>query len=118
MIAIGDDSVEFEIARTPDEIARGLRYRECGLTGMALVPAVPQELLVDTCAVRTPLDIAIVAEARVVASFTDVEPCMQTGCRDCPIYGEGIVADAVLEWPSGAAEVEDGASVAGLPRPE
>lgn len=116
-IAVGDSLLEVELATTVDQRERGLRHRSCGQPAMALVLSTPGELPVWQCDVPIELDLLFVRAGRVVDVFVAAPPCPGP-CSMCPLYGEGVEIDAVIEVATGVLQpqqLELGVRVEGLP---
>ncbi|MFM7426708.1 MAG: DUF192 domain-containing protein [Elainella sp.] len=99
---IADQTIQLEVARTPEEQSRGLMYR----------PALPDDrgMLFPFEAARPlrfwmlntpqPLDMVFLLNDEVKAVIADVPPCAS---RPCPTYGPGVDVNQVIELRSGRA---------------
>ncbi|HAZ44133.1 MAG TPA: hypothetical protein DCZ55_06535 [Cyanobacteria bacterium UBA11371] len=96
-----NQSIELEIARNPQQQARGLMNRTT-LNGKGMLFPVrpPRVVQVWMKNVKVPLDIVFVSQGRVVAIASSVSPCDQ---QICLIYKPPIPVNAVVELPSGTA---------------
>lgn len=117
-----DDEVEVTIAGTAlwAELAdeqvereRGWRHRLCDREGILLVPDTRGPLPVFGCQLALPIDVAFVSDDAVVLTER-LEPCPEP-CSQCPLVGEGVEVDGVLEVPTGAWDLSVGTEVLGVP---
>ena len=113
-LVVGDTRVEAELADEVVERERGWMHRVCGREALLLVPDAPGELPVWGCGLVEPVDLFWIRDGEVVARDLDLEPCVEP-CTGCPIVGEGLVIDAVLESPAGTLTAVTGARVSGWP---
>ena len=102
-VEIGGELIKLEVARTPEEQAMGLMYREelAANRGMLFPlepPRIPRFWMKN---VEIPLDMIFISEGEVRAIAQDVPPCRET---PCPTYGPDTVIDKVLELRGGRAE--------------
>ena len=111
-LQVGDEAVEAELADEPTERERGWMHRACEREGLLLVSDEPGELPVWGCELVAPIDVHWVRDGVVVELAAGLEPC-PAPCDGCPIAGEGLVVDAVLETPTGALRAAVGARVSG-----
>jgi uncharacterized membrane protein (UPF0127 family) len=100
---VGSATILLEVARTPQERARGLMFRPTlpDDRGM-LFPADPSRpIRMWMKNVPVPLDLIFICEGRVVALAEQVPPCVEASC---PSYGPFKRAvDQVLELRAGRA---------------
>jgi uncharacterized membrane protein (UPF0127 family) len=100
---VGSETILLEVARTPQERARGLMFRPAlpDDRGM-LFPADPSHpIRMWMKNVPVPLDLVFLHEGRVVAMAEQVPPCLEASC---PSYGPFKRAvDQVLELRAGRA---------------
>jgi uncharacterized membrane protein (UPF0127 family) len=110
-ITIGAAQLEAELADDPSERERGWMHRVCEREAILLVPDAPgSELPVWGCALPEAVDAYFIA-AGEVAAIERLDPCPEP-CGSCPLTGEQLLVDAVLEVPPGALpDVELGAPV-------
>lgn len=113
-LVVGDARVEAELADEAVERERGWMHRVCGREALLLVPDAPRELPVWGCGLVEPVDLHWIRDGEVVARDLDLEPCAEP-CTGCPIVGEGLVIDAVLETSAGTLTAAAGARVSGWP---
>lgn len=100
-VIAGDRSLSVEVADSGEELTRGLQHRRCDFSGLLLVNPHPGSALpIWCCEVVQPLDLAFVRDGVVVEVAEDVAPCAAP-CDRCPIFGEGVGVDAVLETQAG-----------------
>ncbi|QDZ38788.1 DUF192 domain-containing protein [Euhalothece natronophila Z-M001] len=102
-VEIGGELIKLEVARTPEEQAMGLMYREelAANRGMLFPlepPRIPRFWMKN---VEIPLDMIFISEGEVRAIAQDVPPCRET---PCPTYGPDTIIDKVLELRGGRAE--------------
>ena len=87
-----------ELADDAVERDRGWRHRLCDREALLLVPdQAPEALGIWGCALSEPLDAVFIAEGEVIA-VERIEPCPEP-CSSCPIVGQALEVDAVLELP-------------------
>ncbi len=119
-IEAAGESIELsaEVARSQTERERGWKHRQCDMQGLALALEAPGESPVWMCGLSTALDVLFVRDGELVAIERAAPPCEEP-CAACPVYGEGVTVDFVLELPHGQYPEEVlvvGASVSGLDR--
>lgn len=102
----GDRTLELEVARTPEQQAIGLMFREqlSDDRGMLFPFNPPRPVRFWMKNVRINLDMIFMYEGEVVGLAADVPPCETVASR-CPTYGpgDGVLVDAVLELRGGRA---------------
>lgn len=113
-VQIGDETVEAEVADEPVERERGWRHRRCGREGLLLMPDQQDELPIWGCELVAPVDLHLIRDSMVVEIVRELQPC-DLPCISCPVVGEGVMVDAVLETPAGSLSAEPGDPVDGLP---
>lgn len=113
-LELGDEVLEAELADEPHERERGWMHRRCDREALLLVPERPSALPIWGCALVEPLDLHLIRDGVVVEVVRDLEPCSRP-CGRCPVVGESIAVDAVLETPAGGLKAEAGTRVLGLP---
>ncbi|GAB4217287.1 MAG: hypothetical protein OHK0012_21320 [Synechococcales cyanobacterium] len=103
-VVINGQTIDLEVARTPEEQAQGLMYRTQLPANQGMVfpfdpPQPTQFWMWQTC---LNLDIIFVAQERVVHVAADVPPCRQ---QPCPVYGPPPqqLVDYVVEIQGGLA---------------
>lgn len=105
-VSVGDRRLELEVARTPQQQAMGLMYREFlpDDRGMLFPFNPPRPVSFWMKNVRINLDMIFLLEGEVVGLAVDVPPCNTVASR-CPTYGpgDGVPVDAVLELRGGRA---------------
>lgn len=105
-VSVGDRHLELEVARTPQQQAMGLMYREelPDDRGMLFPFNPPRPVNFWMKNVRINLDMIFLFEGEVVGLAADVPPCDTVASR-CPTYGPrgGVPVDAVLELRGGRA---------------
>ena len=112
-LTIGGEDLEAELADEQVERERGWRHRQCDREGILLVPDERGPLAVYGCQLVLPIDVAFVRDGEVVASER-LEPCPEP-CSQCPLVGEGVEVDAVLEVPVGVWDLGVGVEISGVP---
>ncbi|MFP4132633.1 MAG: DUF192 domain-containing protein [Halothece sp.] len=102
-VEISGEIIELEVARTPEEQAMGLMYREklAANRGMLFPLEPPREPQFWMKNVEITLDMIFLHEGEVRAIAPDVPPCNET---PCPTYGPDTIIDQVIELRSGRAE--------------
>ena len=103
-VEMGSRTIDLEVARTPEEQATGLMFRESLADDRGMLfpidPPRPASFWMKNVAI--PLDMLFIAEREVVAIESNVPPCLE---EPCPTYGpEGMPVDAVIEVRGGLAE--------------
>lgn len=112
-VALGPIALNAELADEPQERERGWRFRLCDLGAIALLPETESAMPITLCDVPVSLDLAFVRDGVVIALERDLAPCTAR-CSQCPVYGAGIVVDAVIEAPArtmGAVSIGDPAAI-------
>lgn len=112
-LSIDGVALSVELADEAVERERGWRHRTCDLTGILLVPDEPGPLPIFGCELAVAIDVAFVRDGSIVESDR-LEPCAPP-CGACPLLGEGIEVDAVLEVPIATWDLSPGVSVEGIP---
>ncbi|MBP0000960.1 MAG: DUF192 domain-containing protein [Cyanobacteria bacterium SID2] len=108
---VGDRWIALEVARTPQQQAQGLMYRDSidDDRGMLFPFEPPQPVQFWMKNVRIDLDMIFLYEGEVVGIAENVPPCRTARC---PTYspGAGVLVDNVIELRGGRAS-ELGVSV-------
>lgn len=101
---VGDRQIDLEVARTPQQQAMGLMYRDRldDDRGMLFPFDAPQPVRFWMKNVRIPLDMIFLRGREVVGISADVPPC-QSPARLCPTYspGDDVLVDRVIELRGG-----------------
>lgn len=102
-VELAGELIKLEVARTPQEQAMGLMYREELAPNRGMLfpldpPRMPSFWMKN---VEIPLDMIFVRDGKVSAIARDVLPCEKT---PCPTYGPDIVIDQVIELQGGRAK--------------
>jgi uncharacterized protein len=102
-MTVGNQVIQLEVAKTPDQQAIGLMNRKelAGDRGMVFLfsPARPVSFWMKNTLI--PLDMVFVHKGKVVAISKDVPPCK---ADPCPTYGPGqSLVDQVIELRAGRA---------------
>lgn len=99
---IGDQLIQLEVARTPQEQAQGLMYRPTlpDDQGMLFPFPVPRPLRFWMMNTPEPLDMVFMLNGEVKAVI-NAPPCTT---RPCPTYGPGTDVNQVIELRSGRAK--------------
>lgn len=113
-LTLGGRTIEAELADEPTERDRGWMHRRCDREALLLVPDARGELPIWGCGLTSAVDLHSLRDDTVVDIIDDLAPC-EGPCGGCPVVGEGVIVDAMLETPAGTLEVQVGASVEGLP---
>lgn len=102
---IGDQIIQFEVARTADEKAKGLMYRPPlpDDRGMLFLFDPPRPVRFWMKNTPSPLDMIFLHDGEVQAIIANVPPCE---ADPCPTYGPDrpTLIDQVIELRSGRAE--------------
>lgn len=101
-VQLGDRTIDLEVARTPQQQALGLMFRDelPDDRGMLFPFDPPESVNFWMKNVHIPLDMVFVYDGEVVGLAEEVPPCRQVRC---PTYspGEGILVDYVIELRGG-----------------
>ena len=100
---IGGETIQLEVAKTPEQQAIGLMFREslADNRGMLFPLGVERNARFWMKNVPISLDIIFLNGDRVVEIAANVPPCLTT---PCPVYGPEVLVDRVLELRGGRAE--------------
>ncbi len=111
---VGDKKIELEVAKKPQELAHGLKFRSSlpQNRGMLFEIAKPQKVRFWMKDVRIPLDIIFIQPNGVVNTVTaNSPPCPK---EPCPLYYSTTPVNRVLELNAGAAQqlgIEPGTTI-------
>lgn len=102
-VEIEGETIELEVAKTPQQQAIGLMYREeipvnRGMLFPMEPPRVPRFWMKN---VVVPLDMIFIREGEVAAIAHQVPPCEED---PCPTYSPKMIIDQVLELRGGRAK--------------
>lgn len=100
---INDQTIQLEVATTPQQQARGLMFRTSlePDRGMLFLFQPPRRTSFWMKNTLIPLDMIFLNQGKVVDIIANVPPCEDD---PCPTYGPGdILVDSVLELPAGRA---------------
>lgn len=104
-VKLGTQTVSLEVARTPEEQAIGLMFREALADdrGMLFLVDPPRPVTLWMKNVEFPLDMLFLAEGEIVAIEANIPPCTKE--TSCPTYGpKELLVDTVIEVRGGLAE--------------
>ncbi len=103
---ISQETIELEVARTPQQQALGLMFRESlpADRGMLFTFSEPQIARFWMKNVVISLDMIFLYQGEVKAIEANVPPC---NVDPCPVYGPNVLVDQVLELPGGRAKELD-----------
>ena len=115
---IGQEEIQLEVARTPEEQAIGLMYRESLADNRGMLFPFQQERYARFWMKNVPiaLDIIFLNGDRIIDIAANVPGC---NTEPCPIYGPEALVDRVIELRGGKAaelgiEINDTISVHSL----
>ncbi len=102
-VEIGDRILGLEVAKTVEQQAMGLMYRNtlADDRGMLFEFNPPQPVRFWMKNVAIPLDMIFIKDGKVKAIAAAVPPCNST---PCPTYGPGTLIDRVIEVRGGRAK--------------
>ncbi len=110
---IGSQTIELEVAHTPEEQALGLMFRSSlpDQRGMLFPfqPPRPVSFWMKNC--QLPLDMIFIRQGKVVAIAHNAPPC---NSAECPVYKSGQPVDQVIELRGGRAaelQLQEGDSI-------
>ncbi|HEY9802178.1 MAG TPA: DUF192 domain-containing protein [Leptolyngbyaceae cyanobacterium] len=107
ILTTGDRSFKLEVASTPLQLEKGLKFRSSLSSDRGMLFNLGGEIHnvpFWMYKVNFPLDIFYLKDGVVTTAVYNAEPCHK---RPCTIY-QGRVANFVLELPSGAANIKVG----------
>ncbi|MEL6385117.1 MAG: DUF192 domain-containing protein [Cyanobacteria bacterium J06626_18] len=95
-------TIELEVARTAEEQATGLMFREelPAYRGMLFELPRPRSQILWTKDVNFPIDAVFLRDGRVQVVIAELMPCPN---EPCPVYGSSEPVDQVLELRGGRA---------------
>lgn len=94
-----------ELADEQVERERGWRARTCDLEALLMLQDSAAPLGIWGCGLREPIAVAFVRDHVVVGVIDELVPC-DAPCLSCPIIGDDLVVDAVLELGPGQLKPE------------
>ncbi|MCW6035754.1 DUF192 domain-containing protein [Spirulina subsalsa FACHB-351] len=99
---LGGQDIELEVARTPQEQAIGLMFRDemPDNRGMLFIFSSAQRVNFWMKNVSIPLDMLFLRDGTIQAIARNVPPCLQA---PCPTYGPNLDIDQVIELRGGRA---------------
>lgn len=102
-LAMQARKIELEVARTPEQVAAGLRSRSSLPLdrGMLFVVSKPKPVKLWMKDVLVPLDIIFIRNGMVASLVENAPPCPRW--KSCPIYDSVKPVSYVLELPAGSA---------------
>jgi uncharacterized membrane protein (UPF0127 family) len=100
---MGDRLIELEVAKTPQQQALGLMYRQSlpANRGMLFLFDNPQMVRFWMKNVSIDLDLIFLSQGEIQAIASNVPPCQET---PCPTYGPDVLIDQVIELRGGIAQ--------------
>lgn len=95
-LSLNDKVIDLEVAREPDELVHGLKFRRqiAPNHGMLFVNPRPSTVELWMKDTYVPLDLIFLHNGSIKNIITNVPPCQQS---KCPIYSSGGVVDQVVE---------------------
>ncbi len=112
-LTVAGQSVSAELADEDVERERGWRKRACDREALLLVPSAREPLPVWGCELLDPIDVLGLRDGVVVQAQV-LDPCGPP-CGGCPIVGQEVSVDAVLEVPQGTLDADLGDPVTWMP---
>jgi len=102
-VRLGRESIKLEVARTPQQQAMGLMYRDklAPNRGMLFPLDPPRRPSFWMKNVEIPLDMIFVKDGTIRAIAQEVPPCQTS---PCPTYGPDTLIDHVIELQGGRAK--------------
>ncbi|MBW4663369.1 MAG: DUF192 domain-containing protein [Chroococcus sp. CMT-3BRIN-NPC107] len=102
-VTIGSRVLELEVAKTVEQQATGLMYRNtlADDRGMLFEFSPPQSVRFWMQNVAIPLDMIFIKDGKVKAIAAAVPPC---NTNPCPTYDPGVLIDRVIEVRGGRAK--------------
>jgi hypothetical protein len=102
-LAIGNEILELEVAKTPQQQEIGLMNRRslAANRGMIFLFSPPRVTLFWMKNTLIPLDMIFLSQNKVIAIYHNVQPCTK---NPCPTYGPLTEIDRVIELPGGRAK--------------
>jgi hypothetical protein len=102
-LAMPARKIELEVARTPEQVAAGLRSRSSLPLdrGMLFVVNKPKPVKLWMKDVLVPLDIIFIRNGAIASLVKNAPPCPRW--KSCPIYDSVEPVNYVLELPAGSA---------------
>jgi uncharacterized membrane protein (UPF0127 family) len=102
-LAIGNEILELEVAKTPQQQEIGLMNRRslAANRGMIFLFSPPRVTLFWMKNTLIPLDIIFLSQNKVIAIYHNVQPCKK---NPCPTYGPLTAIDRVIELSGGRAK--------------
>jgi hypothetical protein len=103
---MGEETIELEVAKTPQQQEMGLMYRSSlpknrGMLFLFESPRYARFWMKNTI---IPLDIVFLKDGEIKAIFANVPPCTREPCQT---YGPAIEIDRVIELAGGRAQELD-----------
>lgn len=102
-VNIGNQLIQLEVARTPQQQAIGLMYRTALADNRGMLfpvdPPRPVSFWMKHCLIN--LDMIFLRDGKVQAIAANVPPCK---ADPCPVYGPNLPVDQVLELRGGRAK--------------
>ena len=100
---INGQKLALEVAKTPEEQATGLMFRDHlpADRGMLFVIPKPRNQIIWTKALKFPIDVVFIRDGEVKYVASLLPPC---GAEPCPTYGTSVEVDQVLTLLGGRAE--------------
>lgn len=100
---LGEESIELEVAKTPEQQEMGLMYRTIlpPNRGMLFSFSPPRRVAFWMKNTLIPLDMVFLKEGKIMAILKDVPPCTTP---TCPVYNPQVMTDSVIELSAGRAQ--------------
>ncbi|MGL5873860.1 MAG: DUF192 domain-containing protein [Xenococcaceae cyanobacterium] len=99
---MGGETIELEVAQTPQQQALGLMYRKSLADNRGMLFSFEEariaQFWMKNCLI--PLDMIFLKEGKIVEIVANAPPCQS---NPCPVYGPLIPVDGVIELREGRA---------------
>lgn len=103
LVIIGNEKIELEVAKTPEQQELGLMYRQSldKNRGMLFSFSPARQVGFWMKNVVIPLDMVFIQNGKIKAIANNVPPC---SVDPCPVYAPNTLVDTVIELKNGRAK--------------